>query len=169
MRSSNSIRNTNNSDYLVPPVIIELPPPADLQVDVDSIVIPDTRRLGKPSRSAGPSPITTTPSSEGEWSDAVYLSADAVWDISDKLLGRATYTTKRGLRDHRGWSRMMPLETGESYSLTVSGEIPPVEPGQYRLIVRPDIFNEIYEGLNESNNRTTSAEVFDVTVDELAS
>ena len=31
----------------------------------------------------------------GEWADAVYLSADAEWNLEDRLLGRATYTTLR--------------------------------------------------------------------------
>ena len=29
---------------------------------------------------------------EGSWGDTAYLSADAVWDINDKPLGRLTHT-----------------------------------------------------------------------------
>src|SRR5262249_15379921 len=82
-----------------------------------------------------------------------YLSADAVWDITDRPLGRVSFTVTR-----------LP---GESYESTLQVTLPPVKPGTYRVIVRPDIYNEVYEATGEANNRTASANVLNVTVDAL--
>ncbi|HSC16225.1 MAG TPA: pre-peptidase C-terminal domain-containing protein, partial [Gammaproteobacteria bacterium] len=45
--------------------------------------------------------------------------------------------------------------------------LPPLKAGQYRVIVRPDIFNEVHEAQFEANNRTPSANVINVTVPTL--
>ena len=37
----------------------------------------------------------------------------------------------------------------------------------YRVIARTDIFNQVYEDVNEANNRTASADTLSVAVDEL--
>jgi len=90
----------------------------------------------------------------GNWTDAVYLSTDNVWDINDIPLGRTR-------RDVAG------LAAGASYTLSLDATLPPAKPGQYRIIVRPDIFNEVFEGANEANNKTASATPLNVTVDAL--
>ena len=41
------------------------------------------------------------------------------------------------------------------------------EPGQYRIIVRPDIYNEVYEAEFEANNRTASEHLLTITVPEV--
>lgn len=45
--------------------------------------------------------------------------------------------------------------------------LPATAPGPYRLIVRTDVFDEVFEGAKESNNRTASAEALMVTVPEI--
>ena len=37
--------------------------------------------------------------------------------------------------------------------------LPPVKTGDYRIIVRADIFDQAFEGANEANNTTASAEI----------
>src|SRR5262249_6489818 len=55
-----------------------------------------------------------------------------------------------------------------SYTLTLNTILPPVTPGQYRVIVRTDIFNQVYEGPDgEKNNTTASADTLQVTVTPL--
>ena len=44
---------------------------------------------------------------------------------------------------------------------------PPWLAGDYRIIVRTDIFNQVYEELGELNNSTASDSTFSVTIDEL--
>ena len=45
--------------------------------------------------------------------------------------------------------------------------MPPATPGQYRVIARTDIFNQIYEREFDANNTLASAETLSVTVEEL--
>ncbi len=39
---------------------------------------------------------------------------------------------------------------------TLLATLPPAKAGQYRIIVRTDIFNEVYEGVDERNNTTAA-------------
>lgn len=68
----------------------------------------------------------------GGWTDAVYLSDDNLWDIGDRLLGKLA---------HSG-----VLAENDSYTATLEALVPPIKIGQYRVIVRPDIYNEVFEG-----------------------
>ncbi|RYD85586.1 MAG: APHP domain-containing protein, partial [Verrucomicrobiaceae bacterium] len=141
----------NNATATAQPVIINLPPPSDLQVD--SITIPSTGRVNEKVTITWTGSNHADPVAAGTWTDAVYLSKDGVWDINDKPLGRATYTGS--------------LAKGATYTLSLEAVLPPMEPGNYRIIVRPDIYNEIYEGPNDANNKTASAESMSVSVDSL--
>jgi hypothetical protein len=140
----------NNATAAPVPLIITVPP-ADLVAD--TVSIPMTARSGEPLA------VTWTVSNhgafaaEGSWSDTAYLSEDAISDISDKPLGRV---------GHQG-----TLAPGESYNATLRTNLPPVTPGVYRVIVRPDIFDEIFEGPDEANNKTASIGSLRVTVDAL--
>src|SRR5262249_20448894 len=94
--------------------------------------------------------VTTT----GGWSDAGYLSADANWDIHDPLIGRVS---------HSG-----ALAPGAAYTATLDATLPGVKPGQYRVIVRTDLFDEVSEGpTGEGNNTTASPGALTVSVPEL--
>ncbi|MHC4994060.1 MAG: putative Ig domain-containing protein, partial [Planctomycetota bacterium] len=145
---------TNNTSSSDDPLIIELPPPSDLQVA--DIVIPSAAKVGEPIsidwsvQNFGDNPAL------GRWSDALYLSTDSEWDINDPLIGRLEFTAPQG-----------GLPPGERYTQTLEADLPPAKPGTYRVIVRPDIFNEVYEQLNEANNRTASPTTFDLTVERL--
>ena len=70
----------------------------------------------------------------------------AVWDLGDRLLGIVAHTGD--------------LAENESYTGTLDARIPPTKDGQYRVIVRPDIYNEINEGpsnaAGEQNNFTAA-------------
>src|SRR5262249_48631792 len=60
------------------------------------------------------------------------------------------------------------LQPGDSYPTpaTLTTNLPAAAAGQYRIIVRTDIFDEVVES-NELNNTTTSPDVMTVTVPEL--
>jgi len=73
----------------------------------------------------------------GDWLDAVYLSQDDRWDISDIQLTTARHT-----------GGLLP---GETYSPAVAVSLPGVLPGDYYLVVRTDVYNQQRE-TDETNN-----------------
>ncbi|WP_372897880.1 CARDB domain-containing protein, partial [Stieleria sp.] len=150
----------NNSLAGQPPTVIELPPPADLQVD--SISIPPSGKSGEDIEitwsvtNHGPEPAT------GVWSDALYLSEDAIWDITDIPLGRAEFP---GIVEDN--ATRFSMAVGETYTSTLTATLPPAKPGQYRVITRADIFDDVFEAENELNNQTASPGTISLTVDAL--
>ena len=143
----------NNNDRHSPlPIIFELPPPTDLVVtEVD---VPSSVRSGESaSFSWTVQNESNTEPAVGTWSDTLYLSSDATWDIGDVPLGRMNFSGT--------------LTPGESYTQSIETLIPPAAPGQYRVIARADIFNQVYEREFDANNALASAETMSVTVEEL--
>ena len=144
---------TNNASPSLQPLLLELPPPADLLVTDINLDTPN-------ARSGETITIDWTVINQGEnaakgnWSDGVYLSSDAVWDVNDQFLGRVSLN-----------STIAPSET---YQLSLNVTLPPVNPGDYRIIVRPDLYNQVYEAENELNNRTTSPNSLNLRVEELS-
>ena len=89
------------------PVIIELPPPTDLAVaSPTDIVIPGPAMSGEPVTIEWTvTNVSADVAASGTWSDSVYLSEDAIWDIGDRPMGRVSFTGA--------------LEPGEAVSLAV--------------------------------------------------
>ena len=81
---------TNNARASAQPLLIELPPPADLQVD--EIIVPLTARAGEPLELSWTVSNHAAFPASGRWTDAAYLSADAIWDVNDRLLGRVAFS-----------------------------------------------------------------------------
>ena len=79
----------------------------------------------------------------GDWTDAVYLSADDTWDMSDVLLAAVPHTGG--------------LAAGAPYSQAVDVTIPGVLPGNYRIIVRADMYGQEKEAGRKGNNVVASA------------
>ena len=76
---------------------------------------------------------------KANWSDAVYMSADEHWDSRDTLLA---------VVPHSG-----VLASGSNYRVSTSSlRIPGGKYGNFSLIVRTDVYNEIFEGLDENDN-----------------
>jgi YD repeat-containing protein len=88
----------------------------------------------------------------GQWSDSIYLSSDAVWDVGDALFARV------GINGG--------LAGNASYTRTASGTLPGVIGGDYFVIVRSDIFNQIPE-TNEANNLNASLDTTRMDVEAL--
>jgi hypothetical protein len=96
---------------------------------------------------------------EGSWTDAVYLSTDAVLDGGDTPLGTVA---------HAG-----PLNSATQYTGQLNAVITGIAPGQYYAIVRTDILNDVNEYSIEANNVRVSAQTVyvgypDLTVTHLA-
>ena len=72
----------------------------------------------------------------GTWYDAVYLSLDTTWDVSDPLVGRVA---------HAG-----VLAAGANYAGTLTPVLPAgMVPGAYHFIVRSDVFGNVRDELRE--------------------
>ncbi len=143
----------NNSTSSTLPVIISQPPPADLVVT--GINVPATAQTGQTADFAwtvtnqGQFPAT------GTWTDAVYLASTPIWNIDDPLIGEVAHTDTG-------------LATGQSYTSTLDALLPPAAPGYYYVIVRTNIFGDVYEGAaGAANDTTASAGQTDVTVPAL--
>jgi hypothetical protein len=140
----------NNVTPTATPLLIELPPPSDLVVT--TVTIPASAMSGAPVHVAWTVMNVGVNPANGSWSDTAYLSGDAVWDISDRPIGRFLFS-----------GTVVP---GDSYNATLDASLPPATPGTYRIIVRSDIFDDITES-DDLNNTTTSADFLQVTVPEL--
>ena len=145
-------RERNNARPSDQPLLIELPPPADLVVD--SIVMPGTGTVnGTIDLSWSVTNQGVNPA-QGSWYDSVYLSADGNWDLEDRFLGRVL---------HGGG-----LAAGASYTGELKNVLlPPSLAGQYRIIVRTDIFNQVYESADEGNNLRSSPDTIAIEVPSL--
>jgi len=141
----------NNTRSGAVPMIIELPPATDLEVV--GIVIPDSAQAGDPIQIQWTVGNTSSEPASGIWSDSVYLSTDATWDITDRPMGRVSFAGE--------------LVPGQTYTSTLEAFLPPAVPGQYRIIVRTDIFNQVWEDLNDVNNKTASPTTLTVGVEEI--
>lgn len=141
----------NNQAYDGEAVLIELSPPPDL-VMID-ITLPSSAMPGDMIEVSWTAKNQGDFDAQGSWMDAVYLSADATWDIQDTLLG---YASSSG-----------PLTPGEQYTGSLNVEIPGLLPGAYHAIVRADIRNQVREGSDESNNIGVSSATISVDVTEL--
>jgi subtilase family serine protease len=153
----------NNAATAPQPILVEAPPPADLTVT--QVLLPASAGVGDEIRvdfTIGNDSINTA---YGRWTDAIYLSADNTWDLGDRLIGMV---------EHVG-----DLPGHGSYSGTLSTPLPPIRDGNWRVIVRPDLFNEVFEGRiaytasglalppGEVNNRMASGATLQVRVPEL--
>jgi subtilase family serine protease len=146
----------NNDLVSETPVEISLSPPSDLQIV--SITPPASGIIGETGEWRYVVTNAGTLSAVGEWYDTLYLSENQEWDIDDKRIGRIL---------HEG-----DLEAGETYTGVLSSDIPAVLPGDYYVIARTDILDDVRE-TDDTNNTACSAETmtieaYDLTTDQSA-
>ena len=138
----------NNIAYDGNSMNVILPPPADLgdgsiNIISDAATSGDFVSLDYTVQSLGANlPL-------GTWTDSIYLSEDEQWDINDLLLTKVK-TSAFSIRDG-------------SYTRNINVQLPGVTSGDYHLIVRSDILNEISES-NEDNNISVSAETINIDI-----
>jgi RHS repeat-associated protein len=140
----------NNTAMDATAVQITLQTPVDLVAGF--ITLPEN---GIPGAQASIAYTITNQSEQavtGQWSDSIYLSSDAVWDVGDALFSRT------GING--------PLAGNASYTQTSTGAIPGLIGGDYYVIVRSDIFNQIPE-TNEANNLNASLDTTRMDVEAL--
>ena len=143
---------TDNNRRVSDPVAVTLTIPPDLTVP--SVVAPSSAEAGSYVDITWRVFNSGSGGAAGSWYDSVYLSADGNWDLEDRFLGRVR---------HAGG-----LAAGASYTGELKNVLlPPALAGQYRILVRTDIFNEVYESADEGNNLRSSAEPIAIEVPEL--
>ena len=120
---------------------ISIPPPADLTIS--DIAVPGSGVSGEQATIGWTVLNQGTSAAVGQWVDSVYLSSDATWDIGDVLIGTVP---------HSG-----PVAAGGSYTASLTAELPGVVPGDYRVIVRTDIKNNLPETTETNNSRVSSS------------
>src|SRR5690606_3630730 len=59
------------------------------------------------------------------------------------------------------------LLPGQSYTLNLDTTLPGAAAGEYRIIVRTDVRNQLHEDTGEANNTTASPDAISVAVDQL--
>ncbi|MEO1803569.1 MAG: CARDB domain-containing protein [Bacteroidota bacterium] len=139
-----------NNNQAFSSILISLPPPSDLLVS--SISAPDTAIAGGATTISWELFNPGTNPASGFMEEAVYFSQDTVWDISDVLIG-----VKSG---------NVNVPPGLTQTRTLNTTLTGLALGDYHVIVRTDILNNIYES-NELNNNTTGDSLVNVTVAEL--
>jgi hypothetical protein len=87
----------------------------------------------------------------GSWSDRLVLSANLVFGDADD--------TEMGVFVHEGG-----LAMGDSYTVTGTASLPEGAVGNYHLIVRTDIANQVDEVILENDNTTATESTFPVTL-----
>lgn len=91
-------------------------------------------------------------SAGGSWQDALYISSDDRWDIDDLLLIRV--------------DRSGPVPAHGSYTVTTAAPVPGILPGNYHIILRTDIRNQVAEA-DESDNIGASLNTVAVDAESL--
>ena len=156
-------RDDNNSAAAPQPLRIETPPPADLVVT--DVVVPASAQVGDEVQISFTISNASLNPAYGRWTDALYLSTDNRWDLADIALGKVAHTGNLG-----------DLGANASYSASLKTQLPALKDGPWRVIVRPDLYNEVFEGQinstdtgvhlppGEANNRSASGAALQVTV-----
>ncbi|MCA2813573.1 MAG: hypothetical protein IM477_13910, partial [Microcystis sp. M090S1] len=140
----------NNVNYDGFSTEIIIPPPSDLVVT--NIATPSSGIPGQNISINYTVQNQGTDTAYGSWKDSVYLSQDTQWDVSDALVGQV---------NHSG-----DIASGASYTGVLNGVVPGVNLGNFYVIVRSDILNQVSE-VNEGNNVGVSSSKITLDVEEL--
>ena len=143
-------RKTNNVGFDSGSMLVSLAPPADLVVG--TITVPANASLGRTATMQYTITNQGANAARGSWYDSVFFSTDDQWDVGDVLFGRNLH-----VGDVAG---------GANYSASLTATVPGINPGDYRIIIRSDIRNNIPES-NESNNIGASLDLVDVDIESL--
>lgn len=141
----------NNRAYDPLAIMVRLQPPTDLVAGL--IEIPTNVWSGLLASFTFSVENRSTHNAVGSWTDALFLSADATWDLRDELIARV---------EHQG-----DVPAGGGYTNIVTAPLPGVAPGRYYVIVRSDIRNRVPEP-DEQNNFAASLEQVTTDIPELA-
>jgi hypothetical protein len=156
-------REDNNIGYAQGGIAIFIPPP-----DADLVISDVTPPAGTVSGDTISIAWTVTNESEipltAQWRDAVYVSPDTIWDLSDSYLGEVPHTS--GLGAGARYVQTLDVAAADYFGV-IDAIVPGLVPGSYHIVVRADIRNNVVES-NESNNEGYSVAGMPIDVRELA-
>lgn len=149
---SEAANENNNSTFAPAPLQVTQAPLPDLQVS--SVAAPSFGLEGQ-NITVDWMVVNTGigPPAFSSWSDYIYLSPDQVFDSSDVFLGYAT---------HNG-----VLTNGQSYSQSLSVQLPRGISGPFHLFVCTDARNGVVE-LDEANNCNYTPQAIQVNLQPLS-
>ena len=130
---------------------------ADVDLSITGVTVEQNPTAGETLSIAWTGANSTGYELKGCWTDGVYLSKDAVWDIDDIYLGSV---------EHVGG-----LAAGEEYSGSLTVTMPSVKAGDYYVLVRTDINGqeakdkESYEWVQNLEARPITVSVRDLVLD----
>jgi RHS repeat-associated protein len=142
--------NDNNAADALGAMLVSIPAPADLVVT--SVQTPANSVVGQPTTISYTISNQGANAAQGNWTDAVYLSTNGQWSANDVLIG---YVQQSG-----------PLGAGSNYIGQLLANLPGVTAGNYYIIVRPDVLDNLNENLAGSHNGGTS-NTFSIDVPQL--
>lgn len=136
---------TNNLSFDPQAMQVQLTPPVDLVAG--PITVPANASPGVNATIAFTIYNYGSNIARGSWTDTLFISADTNYDVGDALFG--------SLR-HVG-----DVPAGSNYSASLTAPLPGVLPGNYHVIVRSDILNNVIEDDN-TNNAGASLDFVDI-------
>jgi subtilase family serine protease len=139
------LNENNNTKSLA--VNVVRPPASDLIVS--SITAPPIAVAGQSANISWKTKNNSVSAVSGTMKEAVYFSADSLWDLNDVLLGTFDATIN-----------LLPQAEN---TRSVTADIPGLALGDYHILVQTDILNNIFES-NDTNNTSASSKI---TVDVL--
>ncbi|MCD4736097.1 MAG: hypothetical protein K8R53_08650 [Bacteroidales bacterium] len=139
--------NNNTSDSFI---ILAQPPPADLFVT--EIVPPDTAFVGETVNIQWTVKNIGQNQANGMLIDHVYFSLDPQWDINDMFFG--------------SYQSNVNISPDEELVRNLTAGVGALTPGDYHVIVRTDILNNIFEDV-EDNNSSASFGLINIDIQEL--
>jgi len=140
-----------NNNQIAFPIVVDQAPPADLKVT--NIEVPTEKITSGTSYN-----LTWTVANEGAFpasgftKDIIYLSTDPIWDITDIALTE--------------WTDRIDLAPLSEETRMAEVSIAGVATGDYYIIIKTDVLNNISES-REENNTSTSDNQLCITVPEL--
>lgn len=150
----------------VDPVDVEQPEPADLIVS--GITIPANAFPGEEVTISWTLKNIGENRATGRLRDAVYISADTIFQVEDPVFGVLTHNID--LQPDSSLRINMKVNLAQLFRADAEGnlteELPGLAPGQYHALVRTDIRRNIRESDTE-NNMLASADLMDTDVPEL--
>lgn len=150
-RGNNVIENNESNNLSAPrAVVLDLAPPSDL--NITNITPPANAAPGENATFTWTIQNSGANDAQGLWTDTVYLSTDQTWDVTDAIVGTQT---------HAG-----TVNPATNYTASLTAPVPPIDTGNYYVIVRTDARNTVRES-NEANNLSSSASPVAVAVQTL--
>lgn len=159
-------QTAEGNNVLSRPVTVSIAAPSDLIIT--DITVPDSAIAGENTtiswtiRNQGANPAN------GWMNDAVYLSSDQVWEVTDPVFG--IYRRSINLAPGASMTMSIKRNLNDAFLADSVGNLtmpmPGFAPGSYYAIIRSDIRNFIYES-NENNNAKTSTGTTQINVPAL--